>query len=140
MELGINWLAVALATVASMIIAGIWYQDWAFGKTWKKLTKIDAQKAKKAGNTPMVVVLVVNFFTATALAVITALVAAYFNNSSVWLAMATGVMVWLAFSATTLLTHNMFEQKPLKLTAINSGYQLAMFVVMSLAIGLRYGL
>jgi CBS domain containing-hemolysin-like protein len=63
------------------------------------------------------------------------IVATHSGNSSVWLALATSVVIWLAFSATTLLTHNMFEQKPLKLTAINNGYQLAMFVVMALIIG-----
>ncbi len=140
MELDINWLAVVLATIASMVVAGVWYQVFTFGKQWKHLTNIDEKRAEKAGNTPMAVVLVVNFFTAIVLAVAIAITSAYFGNSSVWLALATGVVVWLAFSATTLLTHNMFEQKPLKLTAINSGYQLAMFVVMSLAIGLWHGL
>ena len=135
MELDINWLAVALATVASMIVAGVWYQDFAFGLPWKKMTKIDAKRAEKAGNTPMVVVLVVNLFTAIVLAAAISIVATHFGNSSVWLALATSVVIWLAFSATTLLTHNMFEQKPLKLTAINNGYQLAMFVVMALIIG-----
>jgi CBS domain containing-hemolysin-like protein len=135
MELDINWLAVALATVASMIVAGVWYQDFAFGMPWKKLTKIDAKRAEKAGNTPMVVVLVVNFFTAVVLAAAIFIVATHSGNSSVWLALATSVVIWLAFSATTLLTHNMFEQKPLKLTAINNGYQLAMFTVMALIIG-----
>ena len=135
MELDINWLAVALATVASMIVAGVWYQDFAFGLPWKKMTKIDAKRAEKAGNTPMVVVLVVNLFTAIVLAAAISIVATHFGNSSVWLALATSVVIWLAFSATTLLTHNMFEQKPLKLTAINNGYQLAMFIVMALIIG-----
>ena len=135
MELDINWLAVALATVASMIVAGVWYQDFAFGLPWKKMTKIDAKRAEKAGNTPMFVVLVVNLFTAIVLAAAISIVATHFSNSSVWLALATGVVIWLAFSATTLLTHNMFEQKPLKLTTINNGYQLAMFIVMALIIG-----
>lgn len=135
MELDINWLVVALATVASMIVAGVWYQDFAFGLPWKKMTKIDAKRAEKAGNTPMVVVLVVNLFTAIVLAAAISIVATHFGNSSVWLALATSVVIWLAFSATTLLTHNMFEQKPLKLTAINNGYQLAMFTVMALIIG-----
>jgi CBS domain containing-hemolysin-like protein len=135
MELDINWLAVALATVASMIVAGVWYQDFAFGLPWKKMTKIDAKRAEKAGNTPMVVVLVVNLFTVIVLAAAISIVATHFGNSSVWLALATSVVIWLAFSATTLLTHNMFEQKPLKLTAINNGYQLAMFTVMALIIG-----
>ena len=136
MELEINWLAVVIATIASMVVAGVWYQDFAFGLPWKKMTKIDAKRSKKAGNTPMFVVLIVNFFTAIVLAAIIAIAAAHFGNSSVWLALATSVVVWLAFSATTLLTHNMFEQKPLKLTVINNGYQLAMFIVMALVIGL----
>lgn len=135
MELDLNWLAIALATIASMIVAGIWYQDFAFGVSWKKLAKIDAKRAEKAGNTPMFVVLVVNFLTAAILAGAISIITAYFDNSSVWLALATGVVVWLAFSATTLLTHNMFEQKPLKLTAINNGYQLVMLIVMALIIG-----
>lgn len=135
MELDINWLAVVLATIASMVVAGVWYQDFAFGVPWKKMTKVDVKRAEKAGNTPMLIVFVVNFFTAVILAVALSIVATHFDNPSVWLALATGVIVWLAFSATTLLTHNMFEQKPLKLTAINNGYQLSMFVVMALIIG-----
>lgn len=136
MELSINWLAVITATVASMIVAGVWYQDWALGLPWKKITNIDAKKADKAGNTPMMVVLIVNFFTAAVLAVVIFIVASYFNTSSLWLALGTGVGIWLAFSATTLLTHNMFEQKSFKLTLINNGYQLVMFVVMAFVIGL----
>ena len=136
MELSINWLAVITATVASMIVAGVWYQDWALGLPWKKITNIDAKKADKAGNTPMMVVLIVNFFTAAVLAVVISIVASYFNTLSLWLALGTGVAIWLAFSATTLLTHNMFEQKPFKLTLINNGYQLVMFVVMAFVIGL----
>ena len=134
MELDINWLAVVVATIASMVVAGVWYQDFAFGLPWKKMTKIDAKRAKKAGNAPMLVVLVVNFLTAIILAMSIAIVAAHFGSFSIWLALATGIVVWLAFSATTLLTHNLFEQKPLKLTAINNGYQLVMFVVMALII------
>lgn len=136
MELELNWLAIALATLASMVVAGVWYQDFALGVAWKKLTKVNMERAKKTSNANMLTVLVLNFFTAIVLAAAIAIVAAHFENSSVWLALATGVVVWLAFSATTLLTHNMFEQKPLKLTAINNGYQLGMFVVMALVIGI----
>lgn len=136
MELDINWLAVVVATIASMVVAGVWYQDFAFGLPWKRMTRIDAKRAEKAGNTPMFVVLIVNFFTATSLAAAIAITTTHFDNFSVWLALATGLVVWLAFSASTLLTHNMFEQKPLKLTAINNGYQLAMFIIMALVIGL----
>lgn len=135
MNIDINWMAVVLATIASMVIAAVWYQDFSFGSSWKKLTKVDPERAKKAGKTPMLIVLVVNFLTAIVLAAFIAIIDHYFHNSSVWLALATGAVAWLAFSFTALLTHNMFEQKPFKLTLINNGYQLAIFVVMALVIG-----
>lgn len=39
-------------------------------------------------------------------------------------------------SASTLVQHNAFEMKPAKLTIINTGYQLALFLAMSLVLGL----
>ncbi|MEI2650244.1 MAG: DUF1761 domain-containing protein [Dermatophilaceae bacterium] len=47
-----------------------------------------------------------------------------------------GFVAWLTLSASTLLQHNSFEQKPLKLTTINTGYQLALFVAITLVLGL----
>ncbi|MEV0671531.1 DUF1761 domain-containing protein [Mycobacterium sp. NPDC050441] len=55
---------------------------------------------------------------------------------SVWLALVVGFAAWRAFSATTLFQHNAFELKPPKLTAINTAYQLALFLAMSFVIGL----
>ena len=135
MEIEINWLAVVVATIASMAIAGVWYADFAFGKPWKKLTKIDAKKSEQTVKTSMTIVLAVNFFTAIVLAAAISIAANHIGDSSAWLALATGFVLWLAFSATTLLTHNLFEQKPLSLTAINKGYQLALFMVIALIIG-----
>ncbi|MDT7749982.1 MAG: hypothetical protein QOD96_3644 [Pseudonocardiales bacterium] len=45
-------------------------------------------------------------------------------------------MTSLGFSLTTLVQHNAFEQKPARLTVINSAYQLTLFLGMALAIGL----
>lgn len=137
MDIGIeiSWVAIILATVASMAIAAVWYQDFAFGTPWKRLTQIDTKHAEEAGNTPMIIVLFVNFMTATILAAFIDISESHFGYSSIWLALLVGLVVWLAFSATTLLTHNIFEQKDFKLTAINNGYQLAMFATMSCIIG-----
>jgi hypothetical protein len=46
-----------------------------------------------------------------------------------------GFVTWVAFSASTLVTHNAFEQKPQRLTLINAGYQLALFLIISVIIG-----
>lgn len=124
-----------MATLASLIIAGVWYTNVGFGPTWLKLTKIDQHAAKKAGNAPMVIVLAVNFVTACIMALFIAVAEAYLQSQSLWVALGVALAVWLSFSASTLLTHNIFEQKSYRLTAINSGYQLVIFVVMALIIG-----
>lgn len=135
MELDINWLAVAFATVASMIVAGVWYQDFAFGVPWKKMTRVDAKRAEKESGVNMLTALVVNALAAVAFAAAISVAVAHFGGSPLGLALLIAAAAWLAFSASTLLTHNMFEQKSFKLTAINSGYQLVVFVVMALVIG-----
>ena len=47
-----------------------------------------------------------------------------------------GLAAWLGFSLSTLAQHNGFEQKPVRLTAINSAYQLVLFLGMAIPIGL----
>ncbi|MDF3341600.1 DUF1761 domain-containing protein [Mycolicibacterium septicum] len=52
------------------------------------------------------------------------------------LALVVGFAAWLTFSATTLFQRNALELKSPKLTVINTAYQLALFLAMSLVIGL----
>ena len=58
------------------------------------------------------------------------------GDDSVWIALLVGFASRLAFSGSTLLQHNAFEMKNAKLTVINTGYQLVLFLVMSLVLGL----
>lgn len=137
MDIEINWLAVALAFAAGMAVAMVWYSNWGFNKAWTKQTGVTGEKLKKAqGRWPFVKLSVANFITTLVLAVAIAVASAYFNDSSVWLALAVGFVLWLGLSATTLLQHNTFEMKSDTLTAINSGYQLALFLAIALVIGL----
>lgn len=136
MSIEINWLAVVLAIILGMIAAGTWYAKSTFGPAWRKLTGISEKDSQKACNTPMVLVLVANVITAVILAIIITISAAFFDNYSVWFALLVGFTLWLAFSATTLVTHNAFEQKAPKLTLINNGYQLVLLLSMALVIGL----
>jgi hypothetical protein len=45
-------------------------------------------------------------------------------------------VAWLGFSLSTLVQHNGFEQKPGRLTVINSAYQLVLFLGTAAPIGL----
>jgi len=135
MNVEINWLAVLVATVASMVLAKTWFREKTFGTAWRQLTGITPADSKKAGKKPIIITLFANIITVVALAAMIDITAVFFNDSSVWNALLTGVVAWLAFSATTLITHNAFEQKKSKLTMINNGYQLALFLVVAAIIG-----
>jgi hypothetical protein len=124
-----------VALAASMVLAKTWFTPKTFGNPWRKYTGITPADSKKAGTKPIILTLFANIVTVIALAAVIAVCAAFFQNNSVWLALVVGFIAWLAFSATTLATHNAFEQKPQKLTLINNGYQLALFLIISLIIG-----
>jgi len=79
---------------------------------------------------------IANLVTAVGLTVAISLASATTGNASVGMALLVGFAVWLTFSASTLLQHNAFELKPPMLTVINTSYQLAMFLAMSIVIGL----
>lgn len=135
MEIHINWSAVVLATVVSLILAKAWYSEKAFGDAWRRLTGITFADSKKVGKKPMIITLFANIVTVVALAAIIYIGSVFFKNTSIWYALLDGFVAWLAFSATTLATHNAFEQKRQKLTFINNGYQLALFLLTALIIG-----
>ncbi|GAA2121766.1 DUF1761 domain-containing protein [Glycomyces algeriensis] len=132
----INWLGAALALVAGMVVAFIWYQKGFIANAWEQLTGVTPERSRPARSRNMAQLLIANCVTAIGLAAGIAIASEATGNDSVGLALLVGLTAWLAFSATTLLQHNAFELKPAKLTAINTGYQLALFLAMSLVIGL----
>jgi hypothetical protein len=136
MDIHINWFAALVALVVSMVLAKTWFNDKVFGKPWRKMTGITPSDSKKAGKGPIILTLFSNIITVWVLAAVIYIGSVFFDNSSVWLAVLIGFIAWLAFSATTLATHNAFEQKSQKLTTINNGYQLVLFVVTAAIIGL----
>lgn len=137
MELNVSWLAVVVAIAVGMAIAWVWYSDWGLvGGTWRKLTGVAKEDSAKAGKRPFAILMASIIVTAIVIAVASSVASGFFGSSSVWLALAVGLTAWLGFSLSTLAQHNGFEQKPAQLTMINSAYQLALFLGMSLAVGL----
>lgn len=130
-----NWLGVVIAVAAGMVVAGVWYGNL-FVTTWCNLTGITPEQSKASSRRNMAQLLLANTVTAIGLAAAIEVTFTATGGHSVWLAALVGAVVWLAFSATTLLQHNAFELKPPGLTILNSAYQLALFLVMALVIGL----
>lgn len=136
----INGIGMLLAFVAGMAVAMAWYSKGAIADAWESLTGITPEKNQPVRTRNLILLAVSNAVTTLGLALAVEVTATATGNASVWMAVLVGVVAWLTLSASTLLQHNSFEQKPLKLTTINTGYQLALFVAITLVLGLFQGI
>lgn len=132
----INWIGAALAFVAGMVVAFIWYQKGFIANAWERLTGVTPERSRPARARNMTQLAIANILTAVGLAAGISLASEATGDESVLMALLVGFAAWLTLSATTLLQHNAFELKHERLTVINTGYQLVLFLAMSLVIGL----
>jgi hypothetical protein len=135
MEVHVNWLAIVLATLSTMVVGSVWYARSVFGNTWIKLARLDTKKMadpKKA----IGLTLVASFVTAYVLAHVAYLAHSFFGNSFLVDALETSLWVWLGFTACRVMTHDLFENRPLALTLMTVGHEFVTFLVMGLIIGL----
>jgi hypothetical protein len=131
MEVQVNYLAVLLAGLSSMVVGSVWYMPQVFGKTWAKLSK-----AKMAGSPAVyVLTLVASLFTAFILAHVTFLSNSFYKDSFMQDALTTAFWLWLGFTAARILVHDLFEGRDKKLFAINAAHELVTVMVMAAIIG-----
>jgi hypothetical protein len=138
MEVLVNWWAVILATLASMIVGWIWYSKSVFGGSWMKMVGKSDKDLQKLGMQPMVVALVVSFITAYVLAHVIYLSNAFFHNSFLQDALSTAFWLWLGLVAARMITHDSFEGRPAKLTLLSISHELVTLLAMALVIGLLH--
>ena len=49
MSVEVNYLAVLLAAISSMVVGSLWYMPAGFGKAWMKLTGVKPDRSKMTG-------------------------------------------------------------------------------------------
>lgn len=135
MEIQINIWAVLLATVASMVVGSVWYARSVFGKMWAKWVGLSDKQLQEGGWTPILIAIVVSFITAYALAHFAYISNAFFGNSFMQDTLVAAFWVWLGFTAARFITHDSFEHRPLKLTALNIVHELVTIMAMAVIIG-----
>ncbi len=138
MEIGVNWLAVSLATISSFAVGVIWYSKAVFGKKWMELSGVTEKMVNKGpGGRAWILTILGALLQAYVLYHVTYL-SNYFYTGLSWFqsALTSAVFMWLGFQLSLLLTHDSFEQRPLKLTLLNAGNQLATLLIMGLIIGI----
>lgn len=138
MNVDVNYLAVFLAAVSSMVVGSIWYAKGVFGNRWAKLAKVKMDGPPKPKDMAWLLgsTFVASFVTAYVLAHVTFLANRFFGNSFLSDALQTGFWVWLGFTALRLYVHDAFEGRPKQLTILNAVHELVTIEVMAVVIGL----
>lgn len=133
MGVSINYLAVLLAAIASMVVGFVWYGPMLFGKAWMKEMGM-TEKSMEAAKAEMGKTYGISFL----LALVTAYVMAhalvfgntYLGMSGAGAGMQGAFYYWLGFTMPVQATDALFGKKNWKLFKLNTGYQLASLLAM----------
>jgi hypothetical protein len=126
----VNWLAIIIAVIANMVIGALWYGNWAFGKSWMKLSGHTMGEGMQIG--PL--------YALTALAaLVQAITMSWFlgqtgANSGAAGAII-GLYVGLGFVASAMFAEVLFAGRPPRLYAITAGYSVVAAIVQGAIIG-----
>lgn len=131
----VNYVVVLIAAVSNMAVGFLWYSPILFGKPWMKLMGISDEQAKGM-KTKANKAYAISSIGALIMAYVLAGVLGYLGTGTVTDAIQTGFWLWLGFVAPVMFTSVLFENKPVKLYAINAGYQLASLVTMAIILTL----
>lgn len=131
----INYLAVLVAAIVSMVIGGFWYSPLLFGKRWiegMNFAPKDLLDMKKRANASYTI----NFLLLLLMAFVLAHFVDYAQATTFIEGVQAGFWIWLGFIATVSLGSVLWEGRPIPVYLINAGYQLLNLVLMGVILTL----
>ncbi len=135
----VNWLAVVVCVVASMIIGGIWFGPKTFFPIWwKAIGKADNQDPSGSSTSMALVwglIVFSAFVQATFMSLMVNAMGSMIEGGPTLVSGATaGFMLWLGFVAPSSLTNKLFADR-IKAWVLEAGNHLITFVVMGAILG-----
>jgi hypothetical protein len=126
----IHYPAVLAAAALGFVIGGLWYSPLLFAKPWMQAAGITEEQTRQASMAK------VFGFSALATLVMALNLAAFIGpKASLGFGLFAGFAAGLGWVAMSLGVIYLFEQRPLKLWLINSGYQVVTYTVMGGVLG-----
>jgi hypothetical protein len=135
----VNYLAVFVAAVVSMILGFAWYSPLILGKPWMKAKGFTSESLKKAQEKMgkmYALSFVVALITAYVLSHVMTLSQSFFGYPILQTGLTTAFWMWLGFVMPVQLMGAIFGDKNFKLFGIDTGYQLVSLIGMAVAIAL----
>lgn len=124
----INHLAVIVCAIVLWVLGAAWYSPVMFAKKWSALIGIKREPGNREGlllgmTASFICDVVTSFILANL--IVWSNVPKGFGQGAV-----IGVLAWIGFNAAPNLPQGLYEKRPFKLFAINSGYWLVgLFIV-----------
>lgn len=122
----INYLAVLVAWIVSVVIGGFWYSPAGFGKQWSKLSGVDMMKTpKKETNRAIQFVAISSLFQVFALALL-------LNSLAVTGALnglIVSLVLWFGFTALTTIGNTLHQRQSWKFWWLNASYFLVVMAI-----------
>ena len=128
----LNWLAILLAAISTMVLGFLWYSPFLFAKAWAREMGYDLNdKAKMDEMRKSAGPAYAGSFVASLISAFTlALVLHGMQTQSLHFGLMASFHIWLGFVATVQFTGALFARQSMRLLAINTGYQLVCYLAM----------
>jgi len=133
MLIDVNYWAVLVATLSTMVVGSIWYTPKVFGNYWMRVAKVDP--GDRSAVWPILTTLVVSFVSAWVLALATQVAWTALGGNYLVVALLTGVVLWAGFTAALEGVVRDESGRPAGLTILNIAHELVTVVIMALIIG-----
>ncbi len=127
----INWLAVVVCVVVSMISGSLWYNPKTFFPIWWKVVGAGREPGMENMGMTWTLTVLSSFVQAVAMSFMVAAMGSTNAGSGAM----TGFMLWLGFIAPTYLVNKLFAGHGLKIWAIEVGNHLVNFLLFGIILG-----
>lgn len=129
----VNYLAVLVAAVAVFVLGWLWYSPLLFFKSWMRLRGLDPEAAMKNAKMPGGKLLI-EFVRCLLLAFVIARLVALLDIHSYFIAIHSGLFLWLGFPVVLLVGSVLWDNVPWKVAAIHAGDWLVKLIVIPVII------
>ena len=134
----LNWLAILVAAISTMVVGFLWYSPLLFAKPWIREMghdpndKAGMEEMRKGAGRAYSGSFIASLISAFTLA----LILHGLRAEDLHFGLMASFHVWLGFVATVQFTGALFAKQSMKLFAINTGYQLVCYLVMGVILTL----
>ncbi len=131
-EVMINYLAVLISAIATMVIGALWYSPILFGKIWIELSGVTQKKIEEAKKKGMSKSYLFTFIGSLITAYVLAHFVDYLEATTASGGAQLAFWLWLGFIAPVNLGMVLWEGKPFKLFLLNTLHHLVSLIVIAI--------